>query len=55
MSISQAAVGVMSLEPLPKQEEAVVGVVNINHPWQHGLDDLIPWLLKSTQFSTFTK
>ena len=52
MSISQAAVGVMSVEPLPEQEEAVVGVVNINLPCQHGLDNLIPWLLKSTQCST---
>ena len=26
--------GVMSVEPLPEQEEAVVGVVNINLPWQ---------------------
>ena len=52
MSISQAAVGVMAVEPLPEQEEAVVGVVNINLPWQHRLDDLIPWLPKSTQCST---
>ena len=29
-----------------------IGVVNINLPWQHGLDNLIPWLLKSTQCST---
>ena len=47
ISICQAAVGViMSVEPLPEQEKAVVERVSINLPWQHWHDDFDPMVTK---------